>query len=247
MTDAHLHPWLGSAPGWPLVLYFHHVHPTLDHYTSLTPDSFARGVETVLKTVGPALAPPDVSTDPASRPEQPTVLFTFDDGYRDTIEHALPVLDAFGVRALFFLITDRVPEVGGARAVDDPWQAYLGWDDARHLERAGHRIGAHTRNHVKLTEVDAETRRREVDGSIEAVSAARHRTGPVPFAYPYGLVPADPGLPAGTAGFGTVKAPARPWSADPARIRRTYLPTNADDDWAALCRGWRDQWWASSR
>ena len=38
-------PEAGSAPGWPLVLYFHHVHPVIDHYTNVRPDQFARGLD----------------------------------------------------------------------------------------------------------------------------------------------------------------------------------------------------------
>ncbi|MEU6020734.1 polysaccharide deacetylase family protein [Micromonospora sp. NPDC047134] len=247
MNTPHLQPELGSAPGWPLVLYFHHVHPTLEHYTSLTPASFARGVETVLETVGEALPPTAITTDRTKLPDRPTVLFTFDDGYRDTVEHALPVLAAFGVSALFFLITDRSTEASGAGAVADPWQAYLNWDDGRELVRAGHLLGAHSRTHRKLTELDPAACQSEIEGSVEAVSAAQGSTGEVHFAYPYGLVPQQPSLPAGTLGFGTVKAPPVAWSGQPLNIRRTYLPTGAEDDWAALCRGWRDQWWATSR
>lgn len=244
-APAYLAPDVGSAPGWPLVLYFHHVHPSLEHYTSLTPESFARGLETVLEHVGEPLAPDVIMADRSALPDRPTVLFTFDDGYRDVLDYALPILDAFGIRALFFLISDRSTAPTPVPS-SQPWDAYLGWEDARELERAGHLVGAHSRTHMKLTELDADAQSAEIDGSLASVATELARPGPVHFAYPYGLVPPEPRLPTGSLGFGTVKAPPVAWSADPRRIRRTYLPTLQEEEWKALCRRWRTQWWETS-
>lgn len=43
--------------------------------------------------------------DDWSRISQPSVVVTFDDGYRDNYEHALPVLEEFGIPATFFVST----------------------------------------------------------------------------------------------------------------------------------------------
>ncbi|MFD1045621.1 polysaccharide deacetylase family protein, partial [Kibdelosporangium lantanae] len=56
---------------------------------------------------GPALDPADVKAGMAP-PTEPKVLVTFDDGHRDNLEHALPILERLGVKALFFVITDLV-------------------------------------------------------------------------------------------------------------------------------------------
>jgi peptidoglycan/xylan/chitin deacetylase (PgdA/CDA1 family) len=221
-----------TPPGWPLVLYFHHVHPTLDHYTSLTPGAFERGLETVLAEYGPALDPADVS-DGMCPPAEPRVLITFDDGHRDNLEHALPVLDRLGVRALFFVITGLVDE---GRSMT--------WAELADLAAAGHRVGSHTVTHRRLPELSPPEQRAEIADSLAAV---RDRLGePVPpLAYPYGLRPtAEEAVPEGTLAFGTVKAPPRPW---PGRdIRRTYLPTGREELWPRLCREWRQQWWHPS-
>ncbi|WP_084963700.1 polysaccharide deacetylase family protein [Thermoactinospora rubra] len=218
----------GSAPGWPLVLYFHHVHPDLDHYTSLTPRAFAHGLETVLEHVGPALDPAELDGPP---PDRPTVLITFDDGHRDTLDHAVPILDELGVKALFFVIAERADAGGDA----------LTWAELADLRRAGHRIGSHTLTHRKLPELPPDEQRREITGSL-AVLEDRLGVQAPPLAYPYGLPPTAPVVPPHTLAFGTVKADPVPWTRAPHAIRRTYLPVGHEPSWPALCRDWRHQW-----
>lgn len=232
----------GSAAGWPLVLYYHHVHPTLNHYTSLKPDEFARSLDLVLQLVGPALDPALLSAKPEAQPKTPTVLITFDDGYRDNIEYALPILEHFGVKAIFFVITGKVGQSSRER---DPWKEHMTWDELRDIQKAGHIIGAHTISHSKLHELTTEEAQRETEQSILEISR-RLGTTPVHFAYPYGFVPQPkPRMPPGTLAFGTVKTPAHPWVDDPWNIRRTFLPTGQMDTWAKLCEGWKQQWFKS--
>ncbi|GAA2127408.1 polysaccharide deacetylase family protein [Actinomadura napierensis] len=225
----------GAAPGWPLVLYFHHVHPTLDHYTSLTPGAFERGLETVLAEYGPALDPADVRAD-IDPPAGPRVLITFDDGHRDTLEHALPVLDRLGVRALFFVITglaDTAPDRS------------MTWDEVAGLVADGHRAGSHTVTHRKLPGLGPEEQRAEIAGSLAALRDRLGDPAP-PLAHPYGLRPAAGAVPDGVLAFGTVKAPPLPWTAAPHDVRRTYLPVGREESWPRLCRDWRRQWWHPS-
>ncbi len=61
----------------------------------------------------------------------------------------------------------------------------LDWDDVRHLDASGIRIGAHTRNHVLLSRVDDDTAREEITGSRDRIAA---ELGAIPrhFAYPNG-------------------------------------------------------------
>jgi peptidoglycan/xylan/chitin deacetylase (PgdA/CDA1 family) len=227
----------GSAPGWPLVLYFHHVHPDIDHYTSLTPESFTRGLETVLRTYGPALDP-GASADLTALPDHPSVLVTFDDGHRDNLEYALPVLDRLGVKALFFCITGMA---------DDPAEhdRAMSWPELAGLHADGHLVGAHSVTHRKLPDLGPDEQRTEVAGSLSAVTVRLGVAAPA-FAYPYGLLPTVDALPAGTLAFGTVKAAARPWSDAPWDIRRTYLPVAQEQLWPDLCADWRRQWFRPS-
>jgi peptidoglycan/xylan/chitin deacetylase (PgdA/CDA1 family) len=228
-------PAEGSAPGWPLVLYFHHVHPQLRHYTSLTPDAFARGLDTVLRHFAPA-EPGVVTGDP---PGTPQVLFTFDDGYRDLLTGAVPALAERGIRAVFFVCTHLL---GGSGP--DPRDDYLDWDDCAALRAGGHLIASHGLTHVPLTGLSPADAAAQVTDSLGTLHDRLGLDRAV-YAYPYGIeAPIPERLPGlgPVRAFGSVKAPARPWPAAPRSIRRTYLPTGAEDGWDRLTRSWRTQW-----
>src|SRR5689334_21211278 len=44
--------------------------------------------------------------------KRPSVLLTFDDGFKNIVENALPVLDEFGVPAVFFVLGEVVKDPG---------------------------------------------------------------------------------------------------------------------------------------
>ena len=78
--------------------------------------------------------------DRRTRPRRPHVLVTFDDGYRDAYDTALPILQNHGVPAVFFLATGFV----GTNRV--PW-----WDQIAYVVRR-------TRNRVLALSYPASTR-----------------------------------------------------------------------------------------
>ncbi|MBV6701290.1 polysaccharide deacetylase family protein [Kitasatospora aureofaciens] len=230
-------PATGSAPGWPLVLYFHHVHPDVRHYTALTPREFALGMERVLEEFDPYRPADLLAPDGPGRPERPTVLVTFDDGYRDNLVHARPILRELGLHAVFFVCTGLL----GQRS-EQPREDYLTRDECDRLAGDGHLIAAHTRTHPHLDRLPPDQAQNEVSASLADI-AAWYGPGPARlFAYPYGGIPAEPGLPDDALAFGTVRSPADPWDSAPRTIRRTYLPSGATASWDGLVRHWRAQW-----
>lgn len=65
--------------------------------------------------------------------------------------------------------------------------AMLDWDDARKLHAHGIQIGAHTRHHVLLSQVDEATAREEIEGSRDDI-AVELGNPPLHFAYPNGTL-----------------------------------------------------------
>ncbi len=108
----------------------------------------------------------------------PAVLLTFDGGYRDQLENAVPVLQAFKFPATFFPVTDGLDEeVTGA--------SVMRRNDLLDLAKSGYTIGCHTHSHPNLTDLSVAEIQREVNGSkqiLEDILGQRVSA----FCYPYG-------------------------------------------------------------
>ncbi|GGQ01467.1 polysaccharide deacetylase [Streptomyces mutabilis] len=113
---------------------------------------------------------------------------TFDDGYADFVEHALPRLRRWGCGATLFVLPGRL---GGDNAWDPlgPRKPLLTADGIRHAAAEGVEIGSHGLTHVDLTEADDTVLKAE---TAESRALLEELTGaPVTgFCYPYGTVDA---------------------------------------------------------
>ncbi len=92
-------------------------------------------------------------------PDKPLIL-TFDDGYRDNYENALPLLVQHHMKATFFVITDFI---------DEERSEYLTWDMAREMLAAGMSIESHSRNHATLRKRDNDYLVWQILGSLETI------------------------------------------------------------------------------
>jgi peptidoglycan/xylan/chitin deacetylase (PgdA/CDA1 family) len=90
----------------------------------------------------------------APLPSRP-VIITFDDGFQSIVEYAVPILQAQGFTAVFYLVAGLVgkssrwilPELG----IECP---LMDWNAARQLERGGFQCGSHTMSHPRLSILD---------------------------------------------------------------------------------------------
>ena len=112
---------------------------------------------------------------------------TFDDGYRDNVENAMPVLEKLSLPATFFVVSQWIgseawPWWDREQGVRHPWMT---WDQVRELSRRGFDIGAHTRTHVDLGHVTGTAAGEEILGA--RLELERQLDKPVDlFAAPYG-------------------------------------------------------------
>ena len=165
-------------------------------------------------------------------------LITFDDGYVDTLENALPLLMKYDFRAVVFMIAD-------------PLRRYNFWDDGKGVPRAplmdaeqilklrssGLEIGAHTISHPMLPALDDAALHVELSQGREWLEGLLHE--PVDYiAYPYGGVDRrvmDAARAAGfKLGFATNSGPMRAWRA-PYCIRRTTMK-NSSSPFYLFCK-----------
>ena len=174
------------------VLLYHHVGPerpgTMRGLT-VSPERFERHVRWLAKRGYKGICPSDWlrwRQEGKWLPEKP-VLITFDDGYEDLVEHALPVLRRYGFGGAVYVATKQL---GGTNA----WDEARGWgtmrlmtaDQIRFWATQGIEFGAHSRTHADLTSLGVEELTQEVAGSardLESLLGARV----VSFAYPYGF------------------------------------------------------------
>jgi peptidoglycan/xylan/chitin deacetylase (PgdA/CDA1 family)/glycosyltransferase involved in cell wall biosynthesis len=117
-------------------------------------------------------------------PPAKSVVLTFDDGYADNVDVALPALEQYGFPATVFLVSAAGGTATWDRAGEAEGRVLLTPADAG---RVNGRLafGAHTRTHPSLPSLDPPALEREVSGCRSELEAALG----VPvtlFSYPYG-------------------------------------------------------------
>jgi peptidoglycan/xylan/chitin deacetylase (PgdA/CDA1 family) len=118
----------------------------------------------------------------------PTACITFDDGYADNLDFAIPLLLGRGLPFTYFVCSDHVrkrlpfPHDVAAGVTLAPNRA----EDLRQLAAWGVEIGAHTRTHADLGKLTGESLRKEI---VDSKREIERITGqPVRYmAFPYGL------------------------------------------------------------
>lgn len=176
----------GAAKDWRGVRIFgYHRVGDLDDVTAVSPESFRQQME--------HLAESDVTIvrlEEALRLlEEPVdgryACVTFDDGYLDTLDTALPVLERLGIPATVYVVVDVIE----GRATFDwhpaPPPAILVDDLPRLLAPGLVDVQSHSITHRRLTLLSDEELREEITGSRTRL--AEHVPMPTSFCYPAGI------------------------------------------------------------
>lgn len=111
---------------------------------------------------------------------------TFDDGYRNNLEHALPILQLHGFTATCYAVSSpREGRNAWDQEIGVPQKPLFTPADMRAWVNAGMDLGAHTRHHADLTAIESDRVVDEIAGckqELEDVIGQEVRH----FCYPYG-------------------------------------------------------------
>jgi peptidoglycan/xylan/chitin deacetylase (PgdA/CDA1 family) len=110
-----------------------------------------------------------------------SVVLTFDDGYRDFLTNALPVLESYKFPATMFVVT-RADEAHWQRNGDK--KPLLSKDDLKQIKDRGVSLGSHTATHCDLTSLTDDALTSELIESRDALADLGETF--IPFAYPGG-------------------------------------------------------------
>jgi peptidoglycan/xylan/chitin deacetylase (PgdA/CDA1 family) len=169
----------------PMILMYHGVADITEdpHRLCVTPGRFAWQMAT-LQRLGLRGVSVGTLLDAMRRGRQRGLVgITFDDGYLNVLEVAIPELRRRGFTASVFIISDRL---GGTNEWDEgPAWPLLSGRQVAELAAAGMEIGSHGATHTRLAGLPARQLEAEISGSKarlgELVGAPVRG-----FAYPYG-------------------------------------------------------------
>jgi peptidoglycan/xylan/chitin deacetylase (PgdA/CDA1 family) len=188
----------------PLILCYHGIgiSPRADdpEYLRVDPARFRAQLEILAEAGAEFTTVADLAARVRSGPlPAGLVAVSFDDGYHDNHDIALPVLQELDITGTVFVATGLIGK-------PNPWMRpgsglrMMDRSELRAVAAAGFELGAHTISHPDLTAVDADTCRREVAGSkaeLEELLGAPVTS----FAYPYFRYDAGARAAAEAAGF----------------------------------------------
>lgn len=172
----------------------------------MTPERFAAHVRWLARKriVVPAERAAAAMSSHGSLPRGMAAL-TFDDGYDDLYDHALPVLARHRVPATVFLVAATLTEGRAVDWVDDPPARPLRALDAEQvlaMQRDGVTFGSHSRAHLDLTQLGYEACVDDLRASRESLEDVLRRRVTM-LAYPRGRHDSDVRRAAAAAGYET--------------------------------------------
>lgn len=176
-----------------IFLCYHSINESGPVYLTVSPADFERQLAT-LSRLGYTAGTPEALRVLASggRTGARHAFVTFDDGFADNHEHAMPILRRHGFTGWVFVLPPRVnsgaaldwPEVQQAALTWPRTMRSCTWSQLEQMAEAGFEIGSHGLSHAHLTRLGDDALREELLESKRAIEARLGRCDSL--AYPFG-------------------------------------------------------------
>jgi len=207
-------------------LYFHHVRDDLVHYTNYPPELFVRLLDLISSrytTVTPKQAGALITT--ADRIPDNAIILSFDDGFDDLLDCAIPSLLERGLTAVVFPIAGYLGKPAMWNERLQMTARHMTGPALRELNSLGIEIGSHSISHRSLPGLSYAEQRREIRDSrlfLEDIVGVPVTS----FSFPYGSY-CDDAVQLSQShydvAFSSIKSPHIDWATNRHRLRRCYV------------------------
>jgi len=163
-----------------MIIAYHSVSDDLNDFWSTSPDQF-RDDMAYLRDKGYECM--SLMQYYAGVFDDKSIVLTFDDGYANFIDNALPILNNYGFSATVFIVV-------GKMGMDSDWRSdklripLMDWQDVEYVHANGFEIGSHTMTHPYLTRINQAEAWTEIHDSKTMIEE-RIGCAVKSFAYPY--------------------------------------------------------------
>jgi peptidoglycan/xylan/chitin deacetylase (PgdA/CDA1 family) len=177
---------LPSIDGIPVLIY-HKVWPSKNDQLTITPERLREHFQFLKNEGYRALGLDEYMAIMQGDKPMPkkVVLITFDDGYRNNLTYAYPLLKELGMKATFFIIANTLM---GEEMGDDPMEQKMTREELQTLDPAVVQLALHGYSHRNMAEMTIQELDMELSQSIKAIKQSGLQIQRV-FAYPYGARP----------------------------------------------------------
>jgi len=118
----------------------------------------------------------------SSKEANKVVMINFDDGRKNQLIYAKPILDKYGFKASFFIICGRVGTEPSS----------MNWQDIAELKNDGMDIESHSMTHANPNKLSTKALKYEIGGSKQCF--ANHGYNTTIFGYPFNLGSSNPSV-----------------------------------------------------
>lgn len=182
---------LRNRSGGAIFFSYHSVAASGPRYLTVSPELFERQLDHYARRGLGTGGLEDLRALAGGRRTEANLFLTFDDGFVDNYEVAMPLLRERGFRAFVFVLPPAVddggsldwPEVAG-QAPDPSTMRSVTWPMLEEMKEAGFEVGSHTLSHPFLSRLGDEALRQELSDSRSRIV---ERLGSCSvLAYPFG-------------------------------------------------------------
>ena len=130
-----------------------------------------------------------INFDEIDQSAKKQIVITFDDGYKDVLVNALPILKKYDFKATCFFVTNLIGQ-------DNSWdinkknfskKETMNFNDINNWISSGMHIGSHSHNHLDLTKISEQNLLNELEFSKKILEDKFNTANDI-FCYPYGKV-----------------------------------------------------------